>query len=170
MGDLSLQRLNRLEPAEFIATLGGVFEHAPWVAEAVVAARPFASVSALHQAMVAVIVGAGLELQMELIRNHPELAGKAAIAGKLTAESTREQKGAGLDQCSPAEFARLTELNQAYGEKFGIPFIIAVKGLTRHDIIAALETRLHHSPESEIAESLNQIYRIGGFRLQALLG
>ena len=101
--------------------------------------------------------------------NHPELAGKAAIAGCLTEESTREQRGAGLDQCSPAEFAQLTELNRAYQQRFGIPFIIAVKGLSRQDIIAAVERRLDNSHEGEIAESLAQVYRIGGFRLEALV-
>ena len=166
---ITLAEVNHLSNDDFVAILGGVFEHSPWVAEGVLSRRPFASIQSLHQAMVGVIVSARDEVKMILIRHHPELAGKAALAGTLTAESTREQKGAGLDQCSPAEFADLTALNRVYGEKFSMPFIIAVRGLTRQDIIAAMRQRLGNDAAHEQAEALQQIYRIGQFRLAALI-
>ena len=108
---------------------------------------------------------APMEQQLALIRAHPQLAGKAAIRGELTDASTREQKGAGLDQCSPEEFARLHALNAAYEEKFGFPFIIAVRGHTRGSIIDAMEQRLANDPMTEHAEALRQISRIARLRL-----
>ena len=103
------------------------------------------------------------------MRFHPQLAGKAAIAGELTESSTREQRGAGLDQCTPEEFARLTELNDAYQRTFGFPFILAVKDHTRDSILANMAARLPHDIVSERAEALQQIDRIARFRLDALL-
>ncbi|MDI9409228.1 MAG: 2-oxo-4-hydroxy-4-carboxy-5-ureidoimidazoline decarboxylase [Candidatus Pacebacteria bacterium] len=170
MTKLTLDLVNRQSRAEFVQSLGGIFEHSPWVAEQVFALRPFGSVADLHQAMVAVIAAADQSVKMQLIRNHPELAGRAAIAGELTAESTSEQKGAGLDQCSPQELAELTELNRAYAERFGMPFIIAVSGLNRRNILDAVAARLHNSESAEQQEAMNQIYRIGLIRLNKLLG
>ena len=103
--------------------------------------------------------------RLRLIRAHPELAGKAAVRGELTDESTREQKGAGLDQCSAEEFERMQELNRRYNEKFGFPFVIAVKGHDRHSILRAFAERLENPPAAEAAECIEQIIRIGGFRL-----
>ncbi|MAL01762.1 2-oxo-4-hydroxy-4-carboxy-5-ureidoimidazoline decarboxylase [Neopusillimonas maritima] len=166
---VSLSELNQLSEADFVKLLGGIFEHSPWVAEGAASARPYNSVAELHAAMVKQIEGAGEQAQLKLIRAHPELAGKAAVRGELTDESTSEQAGAGLDQCSPQEYARLTELNEAYNKKFGFPFILAVKGYDRAGIIQQFERRLQLSVEDEKRESLQQIYKIGGFRLNDLV-
>ena len=166
---MNLSTLNQLPKPAFIHTLGTIFEHSPWVAEGAYAHKPFGSVESLHAAMVAVVDQAGTGPQLALIRAHPDLAGKAALAGELTAESTSEQKGAGLDRLSPDEFANFHRLNDAYQAKFGFPFIIAVRGHDRHSILAAFETRLLNDAESERAEALRQIARIAGFRLAELL-
>jgi beta-ureidopropionase / N-carbamoyl-L-amino-acid hydrolase len=162
---ISLDRLNALAPADFVAALGGIFEHSPWVAERAAAARPFRSSAQLLDAMRAIVFAASSEEQLALIRAHPELAGKAAIRNELTVESTREQKGAGLDSCTPDEFARLHELNTAYRDRFAFPFIIAVKGHTPASIIRAMEQRLRHDVAVEQRTALEQIGRIAGFRL-----
>ncbi len=167
---LTLEQLNALDRAAFVQVLGGIYEHSPWVAEAVWPQRPHASVAALHAAMQAAVAAAGSAAQLALIRAHPELAGRAAIRGELTAASSREQRGAGLDQCSAEEYARLTALNAAYRERFGFPFIVAVRGHTRQSIIDAMAQRLQHAPEAEIAEALRQVGRIAGLRLADLLG
>src|SRR5262249_52424066 len=148
-----------------VEALGGIFEHSPWIAERAAAARPFASVLDLHGAMVAVVDAASGDERLALIRAHPELAGRAAVANELTAASTREQRGAGLDACTPAESARLRELNAAYVAKFGFPFVIAVRGHDRTSIIAALESRVGNDPDAETREALEEIARIAGFRL-----
>lgn len=166
---MTLDSLNRADPDAFVAALGGIFEHSPWVAEQVVAHRPFASIQALHAAMCAAVAAAGHERQMALIRAHPQLAGKAAIRGELTESSTNEQRGAGLDQCSPEQFAEITRLNADYDARFGFPFILAVKGHTRDSIIANMRARIGHDRDAEIAEALKQIERIAGFRLEALV-
>lgn len=164
----SLAQLNDMARDAFVVTLSGIFEHSPWVAEAVAGDRPFASVAALHAAMSGVVEQAGAERQLALVDAHPELAGKAAVRGELTAESTREQSGAGLDQCTQAEFERLQQLNAAYRERFGFPFILAVRGYDRHGIIANFEARLANTREQELRASLDQIYRIARFRLDDL--
>lgn len=166
---MNLDTLNSVSPADFIDALGGIYEHSPWVAHAIVAQRPFADPDALARAMARAVEDAGEDAQMALIRAHPQLAGKAAIAGELTESSTREQRGAGLDQCTPEEFARLTQLNDAYQEKFGFPFILAVKGHTRDSILANLAARLPNGVAEERTEALRQIDRIARFRLEALL-
>lgn len=166
---MTLDHLNTLADSAFVATLAGIFEHSPWVAEGVLPLRPFDSIEALHEAMCAVVANADPAAQLGLIRAHPQLAGKAAIAGELTAASSQEQSGAGLLQCSPAEYARLTELNAAYQQRFGLPFILAVRGRDRTSIIANLAKRLAHEPAAEHAEALRQIGRIAAFRLGDLL-
>jgi N-carbamoyl-L-amino-acid hydrolase len=166
---ISLQELNALPAAQFVATLAGVFERSRWVAERVASARPFASVPQLHEAMCAAVGSASLDEQLALIRAHPELAGRAAIRGELTPQSTREQQGAGLAACSPREFARLQELNAAYSRKFGFPFILAVKGHTRASILEALEQRASRGLEEERAAALREIGRIARFRLAELI-
>jgi 2-oxo-4-hydroxy-4-carboxy-5-ureidoimidazoline decarboxylase len=165
MSLLSLAELNMLAADEFVDRLGGVFEHSPWLAEAVADQRPFASVEALHAAMCAALAAVGAPRQLELIRAHPELAGRAAIAGTLTAASREEQAGAGLDACSAEEFAELHALNTAYRQRFELPFILAVRGHSRHSIIASMRARLGNSREAEIAEALRQIERIAALRL-----
>ncbi|TFL10224.1 2-oxo-4-hydroxy-4-carboxy-5-ureidoimidazoline decarboxylase [Pusillimonas caeni] len=166
---ITLAELNALPSGQFVNLLGGIFEHSPWVAEQVASARPFRDIDSLHQAMVERIAAAGPEAQRALIRAHPELAGKAAVRGELTPESTSEQQGAGLDRCTPEEYSTLTALNQAYREKFGFPFILAVRGHDRQSVIREFRRRLALSPPEETAECLEQIYKIGRFRLDDLV-
>jgi 2-oxo-4-hydroxy-4-carboxy-5-ureidoimidazoline decarboxylase len=166
---VTLAELNALDEARFVDALGGIFEHSAWVAKAVAAHRPFLDVAGLHAAMVNAVTAAPARARLDLIRAHPELAGKAAVSGALTVESTREQAGAGLAHCSPQEFARLHELNDAYNAKFGFPFIVAVKGLDRTAIIEQFARRVQNDPGVEMSEALAQIGRIARFRLDALL-
>ncbi|WDS36639.1 2-oxo-4-hydroxy-4-carboxy-5-ureidoimidazoline decarboxylase [Pseudoxanthomonas sp.] len=166
---ITLADLNALPRDAFIAALEGIFEHSPWVPAGVAATRPYPSRDALHAAMCTVVRDAGIDAQLGLIRAHPELAGKAAIAGGLTASSASEQRGAGLDQCSPDEYAELVGLNRAYHQRHGFPFILAVRGHTRASIIAALRARVDHASEVEIAECLQQIEKIAALRLADLV-
>lgn len=166
---ISLAELNSTTREAFVGHLGGVFEHSPWVAERAYDRRPFATRDALHAAMVAVVDEAGLDLQLALLRAHPELAGRAAVQGAMTEHSTEEQGGSGLLHCSPGEFARLQELNRAYGERFGFPFIIAVRGLDRAAVIGAFARRLENTREAELAGALQQIARITSFRIAGLV-
>ncbi len=165
----SLAQLNAMDAVQFVQALGGIYEHSPWVAEQAAAQRPFASTEALTAAMRHAVDAAGEAPQLQHVRAHPELAGKAAVRGELTAESTREQAGAGLDQCSPEEFARLQSLNTRYNEKFGFPFILAVRGYDRHGIIDAFAKRVDNDHATELRASLEQIHRIAGFRLHDLI-
>jgi 2-oxo-4-hydroxy-4-carboxy-5-ureidoimidazoline decarboxylase len=165
----TLAALSALPQAGFVTRLGAIFEHSPWIAERAWAARPYASVDALHAAMIAVLAGASEAEQLGLIRAHPELAGKEAAAGTLTAASSGEQQGAGLDRCSAEELARLRRLNAAYRARFGFPCVIAVKGLGRHQIMAAMEARLNHDEATEFRACLAEIGKIARFRLDALL-
>ncbi|MDQ2988409.1 MAG: 2-oxo-4-hydroxy-4-carboxy-5-ureidoimidazoline decarboxylase [Pseudomonadota bacterium] len=164
---ITLAELNAMPAADFTSRLGAIFEHSPWVAERAAARRPFVSVQALHAAMADAVRSASEEERLRLIRAHPELAGRAAVRGELTDESTREQKGAGLDQCNAEEFERMQDLNRRYNEKFGFPFIIAVKGHDRHSILRSFAARLENAPAVEAAECIGQIIQIGGFRLEA---
>lgn len=166
---LSLAELSRLEQPEFVRRLGAVFEHSPWVMASAWAKRPFADRADFYARLAETLAEAGLEKQLALINAHPELAGKAAIRGELTADSAREQAGAGLDACTPDEFTAIRSLNDAYREKFGFPFIVAVKGLSRTGIIAEMSRRLTRSRDEEFAEALTQIVRIASFRLDGLI-
>jgi allantoate deiminase/N-carbamoyl-L-amino-acid hydrolase len=174
----TLEQLNgsaaRDVPA-FVNTLHGIYEHSPWIPERAAKLGPFANITALKQALQGVVTGAERAEQLGLIRAHPELAGKAAIAGELTAESTGEQAKAGLNLCTPEEFATLQKLNRDYNAKFGFPFILAVKGatgkgLTRQQIITTFTRRLRNQPEDELREALRQIGRIAEMRINDLLG
>jgi len=166
---MTLDELNQMDERAFTTALGGVYEHSPWVAEAVAAGRPFASLDALRRAMAEVVARSGHDRQLALIRAHPELAGKAMVQKSLTSASTSEQSRAGLTQCSPQEFARLTELNARYNARFGFPFILAVKGYDRAGVIAEFERRIGNSLKVERAEALRQVGRIVGLRLGALV-
>jgi 2-oxo-4-hydroxy-4-carboxy-5-ureidoimidazoline decarboxylase len=166
---ISLDELRHLDRARFVELFGRVFEHAPWVAEQAFDAGPFHSIEALHGAMVEAMRGAPRERQLALMRAHPDLAGRAAIAGELSAASSAEQAGAGLDQCTPTEFERFQRLNEEYKRKFRFPFILAVKGRTRAEILAAFEQRLDNPSGAEFDEALNQIARIARFRLEDLV-
>jgi N-carbamoyl-L-amino-acid hydrolase len=172
---MSLEQLNAASGRDFVALLDGIYEHSPWIAERAAAHAPFASLAALKAALARVVREASLDEQLGLIRAHPELAGKAAIAGELTAESTNEQSKAGLTACTPEEFAQLQRLNASYNARFGFPFILAVRGprgvgLTRQEIIASFERRLRAHPELERAECLRQIHRIAEIRLNDKFG
>lgn len=171
----TLLELNNCDAATFIGHLRGIYEHSPWIPERAASARPFASVTALKRALQDVLAVASPDEQLGLIRAHPELAGKAAIAGQLTVESTGEQAKSGLNLCSAEEFAALQQLNSSYNAKFGFPFILAVKGptgngLTRSEVIATFTRRLKNRRPDEMAESLRQIKRIAELRLNDLLG
>ncbi len=165
----SIAQLNAMDKTQFVQVLGGVYEHSPWVAERVATQRPFASVEALRAAMRQTVSNAGEAQQIKLVRSHPELAGRAAVRGEMTAASTREQGGARLAQLTPEEFARLQDLNKRYSEKFGFPFVMAVRGYDRQAIIDALATRLNNDRDTELRTSLEQIDRIAGFRLNDLI-
>ena len=155
---------------DFVDRFGGVFEHSPWVAEgAWDAGLNPDSAGELHARMCTVLRAAGREKQMAVLLAHPDLAGKLAVAGQLTAESTAEQASAGLDQCSPKEYDRLQTLNEAYKAGFGFPFIMAVKGRTRAEIIRAFEERVYNDAETEFAAALRQVERIALLRLEQML-
>lgn len=166
----SLAALSAAPKREFVRALGGIFEHTPWIAERAYERRPFADVDALHAAMLAVLAAAPREAKLALICAHPELAGKEAAAGTMTADSVGEQASAGLDRCSPDELARLRAGNAAYREKFGFPFVMAVKGKKRQEILAALAERVGNTRDAEFARSLDEIGKIARLRLDALLG
>lgn len=157
---------------DFIARFGGVFEHSPFIAErAYDGGLIFVPLTAkgVHQALVSVFRTASREERLGVLRAHPDLAGKLAIAGELTEDSRKEQAGAGLDRLTPQEHARFTELNTAYTQKFGFPFIVAVKGLDRKDILAAFEKRIGNSADDEFETAAAQVERIAGLRLATLL-
>ena len=167
---LTLEQLNAASPAEALALLDGLYEHSPWIAEQALAQRPFRSLAHLKHALAQVVRTAELDAQLALIRAHPELAGKAMVANSLTAESTNEQNKAGLTQCTPKEFERIQQLNAAYNERFGFPFILAVRGprgtgLPKQEIIDTFARRLDNHPEFELAEALRNIHRIAEIRL-----
>ena len=167
---LTLEQLNAASPAAALALLDGLYEHSPWIAEQALAQRPFRSLAHLKHALAQVVRTAELDAQLALIRAHPELAGKAMVANSLTAESTNEQNKAGLTQCTPEEFERIQQLNAAYNERFGFPFILAVRGprgtgLPKQEIIDTFARRLDNHPEFELAEALRNIHRIAEIRL-----
>ncbi|MBO0125832.1 2-oxo-4-hydroxy-4-carboxy-5-ureidoimidazoline decarboxylase [Agrobacterium sp. OT33] len=157
---------------EFVARFGGVFEHSPFIAERAYDAGVDdgdLTAKVVHGALVAQFRAASEAERLGVLWAHPDLAGKLAIAGELTADSRNEQAGAGLDRLSPAEHARFTALNSAYTQKFGFPFIIAVKGLNRHDILSAFETRIGNDTAQEFATATAQVEKIAWLRLSAML-
>jgi 2-oxo-4-hydroxy-4-carboxy-5-ureidoimidazoline decarboxylase len=162
---MTIEHLNSLDRESFVAAIGWVFEHSPWVAERAWVARPFATLDALHGAMVDQVERAKPEEQLALLRAHPDLGTRA----RVSQASAAEQAGAGLDQLTPEEFDRLRGLNQAYRDKFGFPFLYAVKGSTKHDILSALGQRVGSSPQQEYRVALDQVYRIARFRLEDIL-
>ena len=166
MTPISLAAVNAMTAADFAEAFGGIAEHSRWVAEAAASRRPFASRAAMIAAFQAAIGDAGAEAQQALLAAHPDLAGRAAIAGDLTADSRREQAGAGLDRLTAEEFGRFTVLNTAYRERFGIPFIFAVRGADKFAILAAFEARIGNAADVEFATALQQVCRIVAFRLE----
>ena len=163
--------IQSLDEADFVQCFGGVYEHSPWIAQrcwqnglSEVANTP----AALSTAMQVVVAAAERPALLALINAHPDLAGKAAVQGKLTEESSSEQSGAGIDQCSAEEFERFQRFNAAYKDKFGFPFIMAVKGSNRHLILEAFAERLENDAEAEYQRAISEINKIARFRLDAI--
>jgi OHCU decarboxylase len=160
-----------LDRASFLTRFGGVYEHNPWIAAAAFDAGPLPdSAEALAETLRAVVEAAPADAQMTLIKAHPDLAGKLGVQGGLTAESSAEQASAGLDRCTPEEFQAFQRLNTAYRARFGFPFIIAVRGLTRREILERFAERLGNSPAAEFRTALDEVHRIARLRLMALAG
>jgi OHCU decarboxylase len=162
---LELYALNAMDRNAFVETIGWVFEHSPWVASRAWEWRPFDSPAALYQRMVNVVATATTEEQLSLIRAHPDLG----VRARMSAASEGEQTGAGLDRLTAGEFERLHRLNTAYREKFDFPFIYAVKGSGKQQILDALERRLTGDPDAERSIALEQVYRIAQFRLESII-
>ena len=160
-----------MERADFVARFGGIFEHSGWIAE-----RAFdhgqlpdpLSAAALHEALAAEFRAADESERLGVLKAHPDLAGRLAVAGELTADSRREQAGAGLDRLTPVEFARFTDLNTRYQARFGFPFIIAVKGLSKDEILHAFENRIHHTRQEEFDTACHEVEKIARLRLEAM--
>lgn len=163
---MTLAQLNEQDRADFVAALGWIFEGSPWVAERAWEMRPFATLDALHHAMTSVVSSAPKEDQLALLRAHPDLGARASMSDA----SAREQQGVGLESLTRGEMDRLQGLNGAYRARFAFPFLYAVKGSTKHDILDALERRLTSAPDIEHAEALRQVYRIARFRLEDAVG
>ena len=161
--------LNTLDRASFTAALGHLFEHSPWVAEETWPQRPFRDAAHLHAELCASMRAAPRERQLALIRAHPDLAGRLAQQRKLTAESTREQASAGLNELSAAELADFQKLNDAYRARFGFPFIICARLNAKDTIVRAMQVRSHHTPEEEFQAALAEIEKIARLRLDDFL-
>ena len=165
---IRLDQLSTRDRAAFVAAVGDVFEHAPWVAERAYAARPFVTVAALHGAMMQALRSAPRNEQLAFLRGHPELAGKVARAGAMTPDSRAEQGGLGLDRLSPADFARFERANAAYARKFGFPFIVCVRRhASAESILATFEQRVGNDIEAEFTTALAEIGHITRLRLEA---
>lgn len=159
---LTISELNACDRGPFVGALDGTFEDSPWVAERAWQQRPFSSIDQLHAALIAVVNSAARHEQLALLRAHPDLGARV----RMSEASAGEQAGAGLDRLTSTELERLQRLNSAYREKFGYPFLFAVKGSTTQQILAALEARVSRSQEEEFAEALRQVARIAEFRLR----
>lgn len=163
---MNLNELNKIECAEFVAVLGSIFEESPAIAQQAWEKIPFATVESLYQCMVAIMNGMTVDEQVLLMRSHPDLGSKARMADA----SVKEQAGVGLDQLTPEEYQQFQELNHAYQERFGFPFIVAVKNHTKASILKAFQTRLGNSVEAERSQALAEIGQIARFRLDEILG
>ena len=167
MTTYSLDSLNAASDAEFTAALGDIFEHSPWVAQQAAQRRPFATLKDLHDAMMAALRAAPAETRLALVKAHPDLAGKAARSGAMTADSISEQGSVGLDLLTDAEYARFHKLNDAYQAKFGIPFIVCVRRHTKDSILNEFERRLTHDSADALDVAIGEIGRITALRLDA---
>ena len=165
MAQVSLDELNKVDKTAFVKSLADIFEHAPWVAEAVHARRPFSTLASLYDMMTRAVQGVGSEQQMALIKGHPDLAGKAARAGSITTDSKAEQASAGLDRLSNEEFATFHRHNDAYRSKFAMPFIVCVRRHTKDSILRQFEMRLKNDAATEHKNALAEILRIVALRL-----
>ena len=167
--DPDMGPINGMDRAAFVQKFGGIFEKSPWVAEKAWDSKPFASVEAMHAAMVNVVKSAPLPSQLALLQNHPDLAGKEAQAGAMTASSVAEQASAGLNALSKAEITQIAEYNADYKKKFGFPFIIAVRMHTKEGIFFDFSRRLQNDTQTEYANDLQNVYAITLLRLNSLL-
>ena len=170
-----LKRLGKppsdMSEIEFVDSFGGIYEHSPWVARQTWArglSEAHDTVEALAAELAATVDAADEDAKLALIRAHPDLAGRAAVRGELGEASSREQAGAGIDQCSPEEYRRFQTLNETYKERFGFPFVMAVKGSDRHAILSAFEERLGNDADAEFERAIAEIHRIARFRLRDL--
>ena len=159
---MNIDEINRLSAPDFVDRLGGIFEGSPWVAERAWAHGPFASLDALHAAMVAEVQHASTKEQLALLRAHPDLGARA----KMSEASVGEQAGAGLDRLTPEEFEELTRLNAGYRDEFGFPFLLAVRGCTKDDILKSLRERAGGRRDQEFQTALQQVFRIARIRLE----
>ena len=166
---VSIEGVNDLDQGGFVAKFGGLYEGSPWVAEEAWRERPFGGFSELHEAFVRAMRGAPRERRMDLIRAHPDLAGKAAVAGELTPESKGEQASAGLDRLTPEEYEAFTRMNADYRERFGFPMIVCVREHTRESILQNAESRLENTREEEVEVALGEIAKIAHLRLKDLV-
>ena len=162
----TLDEINAMDRQTFIAAFGAVFEASPWAAEAAWQSRPFTNAAHAAEALFAAVRNAGRERQLALLRAHPELGARKPLAEF----SAREQAGAGLQREQDGQAALLADLNRRYREKFGFPFILAVKGLNPDKIITRFRARLENDPEKEFNECLEQVFRIAAYRLEDILG
>ena len=168
-GPADMAPVNAMDRAAFVQKFGGIFENSPWVAEQAWEKRPFASLDDMHAAMVAVAKYAPASLQLTLLQSHPDLAGKEAQAGAMTASSVAEQASAGLNALSHDEMTQISNLNAAYKKKFGFPFIIAVRMHTKEGILFEFNRRLQNDTQTEFANDLQNVYIITRLRLNKLL-
>jgi 2-oxo-4-hydroxy-4-carboxy-5-ureidoimidazoline decarboxylase len=168
-GALDMAPINAMDRSAFVQKFGGIFENSPWVAEQASEKRPFASLDDMHAAMVAAVKQAPAEKQLALLKSHPDLAGKEAQAGTMTASSVAEQASAGLNALTHGEMVRISDLNAAYKKKFGFPFIIAVRMYTKEGILFEFNRRLQNETQTEFANDLQNVYIITRLRLNKLL-
>ena len=168
-GSLDMASINAMDRTAFVQKFGGIFENSPWVAEQAWEKRPFATLDELHAAMVTVVKHAPAEKQLALLKSHPDLAGKEAQAGTMTASSVAEQASAGLNALSHDEMLRISDLNVAYKKKFGFPFIIAERMHTKEGILFEFNRRLQNETQTEFANDLQNVYIITRLRLNKLL-
>ena len=161
----TLDRINELDREGFLTRFGSLFEHSPWVAEEAWNSRPFGSIEEMWRALEDAMYSAPRERQLDLIRAHPDLAGKAAVAGELTQESAREQASAGLNRLSSREFEAFTQMNREYREKFSLPMVVCVREHTKESILENVQSRLGNSRDEEIKMALAEISKISHYRL-----
>ena len=166
---MTLQEINTLDQERFVMAFGSLFEGPPWIVRQAWHARPFNSLTHLHEALCTVMYHAPVEQQVVVIQAHPDLVGQAALAGTLTPESTSEQASVGLDRLSPEEIATFTQLNKTYRDRFGFPFVICVRENKKESILAGFATRLQNSRSREIETALDEIAKICWFRLRDMV-
>ncbi|MFJ7745499.1 2-oxo-4-hydroxy-4-carboxy-5-ureidoimidazoline decarboxylase [Peribacillus sp. NPDC097295] len=159
---ISLEMLQVKSDEEFTDFLGDVFEHSPWIPEQAAASRPFSTLLSLHQCMVDIVNRSSTEKKLDLIRKHPNLGDKV----EMTDDSIKEQRGAGLKDLTALEYENFLSLNKRYMDKFGFPFILAVRGKDKNEIYDAMQTRIHHTEKEEFETALFEIHRIALLRLQ----